>query len=74
MSALQTQAVRPPAYTSIDGAAGYLSVSSKTIRRRIEDGTLQANRVGTKYVIAYADLDRLVRGEPSQAGQGADGG
>lgn len=52
-------------YVSIRGAAELLAVNTKTIRRRIADGTLPASRVaGTAAIrIRRADLARLVPGE-----------
>ncbi|MBO3664069.1 excisionase family DNA-binding protein [Microbacterium stercoris] len=35
-------------YTSIQQATSALSVSTKTIRRRIADGTIPAKRIGTR--------------------------
>lgn len=51
------------AYLSIQQAAEYLSLNTKTIRRRIADGTLAASRVaGTNSIrIRLADLDRLMQ-------------
>ncbi len=37
-------------YITINQAASALSVSSKTIRRRIADGTIPAKRIGTRMV------------------------
>lgn len=42
---------------AIDAAAEYLAVSSKTIRRRIADGTLTGYRVGSR--LLRVDLDEL---------------
>jgi excisionase family DNA binding protein len=51
-----------PAATSIAGAAELLGVSEQTIRRRIADGTLPAERIGPRLIrIRIADLDALGR-------------
>lgn len=40
----------PVRYVSIPEAAEALSVSEKTIRRRISDGTIEARRIGTRTI------------------------
>lgn len=46
-------------------AAAELDVSTKTLRRRIADGTLPAFRIGASVKVDRADLDRLL--EPMNA-------
>lgn len=41
---------RPDSLISIDEAAARLDVSTKTIRRRISDGTLKAVRIGPRLI------------------------
>ena len=49
-----------PSSLSIIQSAIYLSVSQQFIRDRIKDGTLQANRVGTRIIrIKRTELDKL---------------
>ena len=49
-------------YMSLHDAAEYLGVTTKTIRRRIEDGSLPAYRMGVRLIrINRADLDNLVQ-------------
>lgn len=48
-------------FISPEAAAEYLNVSTRTIRRRIADGTLPAYRVGRLVKINPEDLDRLAR-------------
>ena len=55
-------AARPPAYTSITGASTYTSLSVRTIRELISRGRLPQHRVGARVLLAFDDLDRLVRG------------
>lgn len=63
---------RPPRqWKSVPDAAAYASVSVKTIRRRILDGSLPAHRLGPRLLrIDVADLDRLFRPVPT-VGSGA---
>ena len=50
-----------PNYMSIQDAAKYLGVTTKTIRRRIADESLPAYRIGTRLIrIDQADLDQLL--------------
>jgi len=42
-------------------AALYARVSSRTIRRWLDDGRLRARRAGRKLLIARADLEALLR-------------
>lgn len=58
MTTPATPAERP--HTSVAGAAERLGVSVDTIRRRIADGTLPAERIGPRLIrIRIADLDAL---------------
>lgn len=45
----------PPALLTIADAAAYLGVHTRTVRRRIEDGTLTAYRVGPRLIRLHAD-------------------
>ncbi|WP_203231333.1 helix-turn-helix transcriptional regulator [Nocardioides caldifontis] len=58
---------------SIEHAADYLGVSTKTIRRRIADGTITGYRTGPR--LLRVDLneleDRLLRPVPTAGGQRA---
>lgn len=48
-------------YITLDAAAETMSVSAKTIRRRIADGTLTAKRFGPRLIrVEAASLDRLM--------------
>jgi excisionase family DNA binding protein len=65
-------APRPRAreWESVNSAAAYARVSTKTIRRRILDGSLPAHRLGPQLLrIDRADLDQLFTRVPS-AGHG----
>jgi excisionase family DNA binding protein len=50
---------------SLDEAANLTGLSSKTLRRRISDGTLPARRVGRLVRIHVDDLHNLGRTIPS---------
>ncbi len=53
-------------YVSLSQAADLMSVSVKTVRRRIADGTLPAYRCGRRVVrVRVDDLDRAFRRIPS---------
>ena len=53
---------------SVSEAADTYSCSTRTIRRRIADGTLRAYRVGPKLIrIDPGDLDRMARQIPAAA-------
>lgn len=48
-------------YLSLTEAAEELGVSSKTVRRRIADGSLTARRAGPRLIrIAQSDLDKMM--------------
>lgn len=52
--------------SSIPGAAQYAAVSTKTIRRRISDGTLTGYRFGARVIrVDLNELDGLLRPIPS---------
>lgn len=52
--------------SSIPGAADYAAVSTKTIRRRIADGSLTGYRFGTRVIrVDLNELDELLRPIPS---------
>ena len=55
-----------PVYLSIEQAAELMSMSTKTIRRRISDGTLPAYQCGRRPIrIRLEDLEAGMRGIPS---------
>lgn len=57
---------RKPAYVSLDEAAEMLSVSTRTIRRRISDGTIPAYKLGKRPIrIRVEDLEAALRRIPS---------
>ena len=53
---------------SLAVAAELLDVSTKTLRRRIADGTLPAYRVGRLVKVNPADLDRIAQPIPTVGG------
>ena len=54
-----------PVYLSIEDAAVLLSLSIKTIRRRIADGTIPAYQCGNRAIrIRLADLEDALRRVP----------
>jgi excisionase family DNA binding protein len=56
----------PRQWKSVAEAADYARVSTKTIRRRILDGSLPAHRLGPHLLrIDTADLDQLFRPVPT---------
>ena len=64
--------VNPPtpsgaAWVSLSGAAAYLGVGTKTVRRYIADGQLPAYRLGGRTTIRVkaSDLDALLRPIPT---------
>lgn len=63
---------RPERLKSLDHAAGYADVSTRTIRRWIADGRLRAYRVGPRLIkVDLADIDRLARPVPTAGAGGA---
>lgn len=55
-----------PVYLSLDEAAEVLSLSVKTIRRRIADGTIPAYQCGRRPIrIRLDDLEAALRRIPS---------
>ena len=57
---------RIPAYVSIGEAAEAMSVSAKTIRRRISDGSIPAYRCGRRNIrIRLEELEAAFRKLPS---------
>ncbi|GAB3994433.1 helix-turn-helix domain-containing protein [Nocardioides marmoraquaticus] len=55
-----------PVYLSIEEAADLLSLSVKTIRRRIADGTIPAYHCGNRAIrIRLADLESALERVPS---------
>lgn len=55
-----------PTYISLAEAATMLSMSPKTIRRRISDGTIPAYRCGGRHIrIRLEDVESVMRRVPS---------
>ena len=54
-----------PRWLSIRGAASWVSVSVKTIRRRIAAGDLRAYRCGKSIRVKTDDLEAMMRPVPS---------
>ena len=55
-----------PVYLSVEEAAQVMSVSAKTIRRRISDGTIPANQCGRRIIrIRLDELEAAFRPVPS---------
>lgn len=53
-------------YVTLSQAADLMSVSVKTVRRRIADGTLPAYRCGSRVIrVRVAELDSAFRRIPS---------
>lgn len=57
---------------SINQAADYAAVSSKTIRRRIADGSLTGYKMGTRIIrVDLDELDQLLRVIPTTTRESA---
>lgn len=56
---------RPIRRASIADAAAYVPCSTKTIRRRIADGTLNARRFGKKILVDLDEIDELLEPIPT---------
>lgn len=55
---------------SIQNAAAYAGVSSKTIRRRISDGSLRGYRMGPRLLrVDLNELDAMLRPIPTAGGE-----
>ncbi len=55
-----------PVYVSLDEAAEMMSLSTRTIRRRISDGTIPAYQCGKRPIrIRLDDLEAALRRIPS---------
>ena len=66
------RAPRPRRLTSIQAAADYADVSTRSIRRWIARGELPAYRVGPRLIrVDLDDLDRLARPIPTAMGGAA---
>jgi len=64
MSTLET--IRPDAFISLGAAADMLSISVRTLRRRIASGELPAYRSGRRIIrIRVADVEKVLRRVPS---------
>lgn len=61
----------PRRLVSLDSAAAQLDVSPRTIRRRIDDGTIPAYRIGRLLRIDPSDLERLTTPATAEAGDAA---
>src|SRR3954470_15119086 len=56
-----------PRYGSPSEVAARLGVSTKTVRRQLDSGTLPGYRVGRRILVAFRDADQLVRRSPTMA-------
>lgn len=57
---------RLPVYVSLEEAADMLSVSTRTIRRRISDGSLPGYRCGRRYIrVRLDELESTLRRIPT---------
>ena len=67
ISAKQAHRSQPlPIYVSVDEAAAVMSVSTKTIRRRISDGTIPAYQCGRRNIrIRLEDLEAAFQRLPA---------
>ena len=67
ISAQQARRSQPlPIYVSVDEAAAVMSVSAKTIRRRISDGTIPAYHCGNRPIrIKLDDLEAALERIPA---------
>ena len=64
MSTLET--IRPDGFISLGAAADMLSISVRTLRRRIASGELPAYRSGRRIIrIRVADVEKVLRRVPS---------
>jgi excisionase family DNA binding protein len=64
---------RPQRLTSVENAAHYADVGTRTIRRWIANGRLRAYRVGPRLVkIDLDDVDKLAVPIPAANGGGPD--
>lgn len=54
-----------PRWLSIPAAASWVSLSTKTIRRRIASGDLRAYRCGKSIRVRTDDLEAMMRPVPS---------
>ncbi len=59
-----------PTWASLEQAAAYLGVSSKTVRRYIADGKIPAYRMGGRMTIRvrFTDLDATLSPIPTAGG------
>lgn len=61
-----TRHTQVPVYLSIEQAANVMSLSTKTIRRRISDGTIPAYQCGRRPIrIRLDELEAALRRIPS---------
>ena len=51
-----------PAVMTLEQAAGYLQVSPADIQALVDDGSLQARRIGSQYRIARQAIDDFLAG------------
>ena len=65
MAATAGPADQRPRWLSITGAAVWVSLSAKTIRRKIAAGELRAYRCGKTIRIKTDDLEAMMRPVPS---------
>jgi len=55
----------PPTYLSLEQAAEMLSLSTRTVRRRIADGTIPAYRCGRVIRVRAEDLEHALHRIPA---------
>ena len=65
MTAAAGSAEERPRWLSITGAAVWVSLSAKTIRRKIAAGELRAYRCGKTIRVKTDDLEAMMRPVPS---------
>lgn len=58
-----------PSYVSLQDAAEHIGVSTRTLRRRVADGSLTAYRVGPKIIrVNLAEVEASLRPIPTVGG------
>ena len=55
-------AVKATRFGSVARMATYTGLSPKTIRRRVEDGSIRGIKVGRRLLIPFEDIDRHLNG------------
>lgn len=57
---------------TVDKAAEATGLSTQTIRRKVQDGELEAKKVGRRVLVDYESLKRLVSTQPAQMKSAAE--